>query len=289
MPYEIATEMMTLGDMHFEVDVCGEPASEKLALFLHGFPETSYAWRHQMPLLAEMGYKCWAPNQRGYGKTTSPLDTESYNMHNLVADVIKLIDAAKCKSVTLIGHDWGGVVAWQFAIHNARPLEKLVIMNVPHPAIIAKEIRKFRQMKKMWYILLFLLPKLPEYMLTRDNAKAIERLFKRAFINKANLSEKAIEIYKQNALRPGGMTAMLNWYRYNFNHLPRKGMNKIIEVPTLMIWGEKDVALGLPCSQGTEKFVKDFTIRYLPNTGHFVNEEEPEQTNAILAEWLTSS
>jgi pimeloyl-ACP methyl ester carboxylesterase len=281
MLHEISTKMMQLGNTEFEVDVCGDQSSEQLALFLHGFPETSYAWRHQMPIVADLGYKCWAPNQRGYGKSYSPQDIKSYNMHCLVSDIIKLIDASKCKTVTLIGHDWGGVVAWHFAIHNQRPIKNLVIMNAPHPAVMAQEIKNFRQLRKMWYAFLFQLPKLPEYLLTRNQAMAIEKLLK-----KSKIPDDAIEIYKKNALRPGGMTAMLNWYRFNFNNLPRKGREKVIEIPTLMIWGEKDLALGIHCVLGTEKYVKDFTIRFLPNAGHFVQEEDPEQTNNILSAWL---
>jgi pimeloyl-ACP methyl ester carboxylesterase len=286
MPYDISTQIMSIEDRNYEIDVCGNPASEHLALFLHGFPETSYAWRHQMPVLADLGYKCWAPNQRGYGNTYSPQDIKSYNMHCLVSDVAKFIDTSRCKSVTLIGHDWGGVVAWQFALHNARPIDKLIIMNAPHPSIIAEELTNFAQLRKMWYILLFQLPKIPEYLLTRNHAKAIEKLFYSAFTDKSKITDKALDIYKKNALRPGGMTAMLNWYRYNFSHFPRKGREKIIDIPTLIIWGEKDVALGINCAQGTDKYVENLTMHFLPNAGHFVQEEDPEQTNEILSGWL---
>ncbi len=286
MAIEISTEMMKIGDMDFEVDVCGDQSSEKLALFLHGFPETSYAWRYQMPLFAALGYKCWALNQRGYGKTSSPQEVASYNMEYLIDDVAKIIDASKCKSVTLIAHDFGAVVAWRFALTQKRPLERLIIMNVPHPKIFANEIKNWRQLKKSWYVFVFQLPIFPEYYLTNNHADRICRLFYKAFVDRSKVSKEAIKIYRQNALRPGGMTAMLNWYRSALRMPYNKGINNIIDVPTLMIWGEKDIALGIHTTIGTEKLVKDFTIRYLPDTGHFVQEEAPEKTNEIITAWL---
>lgn len=278
--------MMKIGEMDFEVEVAGDQSSDKLALFLHGFPETSYAWRHQMPLFAEMGYKCWAPNQRGYGKTSSPQDIASYKGEHLVDDVVKLIDASKCKSVTLIAHDLGAVIAWRFALTMPRPIDKLIIMNVPHPKVFAEEIKKWRQLKKSWYVFMFQLPKLPEYFLTKDHADKICGLFYKAFVEKSKVSKTAVDIYVENALRPGGMTAMLNWYRAAIRSPYTKGQNNMIEVPTLMIWGEKDVALGIECSYGTEKFVKNLTLHYLPDTGHFVQEESPEKVNQLITTWL---
>ncbi len=286
MNFEISTKMMQVGDMEFEIDICGDQTSEKLALFLHGFPETPHAWRHQMPLLAKMGYKCWAPSQRGYGKTSSPKAIASYKMELLVDDVAKIIDEAKCKSVTLIGHDWGAAVAWQFALKLPRPLDKLIIMNVPHPAIFALEIKKFRQLKKSWYMFFFQLPKLPEYLLTRNNAEAIEKLMHKSFVDKTRISQYDIEVYRKNALRPDGMNAMLNWYRAAFRALRTNANFKIIEIPTLLIWGEQDSALGINLSKGTEKYVKDFTLQYIPDAGHFVQEDNPKRTNELLLAWL---
>ncbi len=116
----IATEFIDAGEMHFEVHTCGDPEAERLALFLHGFPELAYSWRHQLPLLADLGYRAWAPNQRGYGRTTRPARVADYHIDHLLQDVAALIDASGAKSVTLIGHDWGGLVAWIFAIRQVR-------------------------------------------------------------------------------------------------------------------------------------------------------------------------
>ena len=138
----IKIEWIEAGELTFEVATAGE--GEHLALCLHGFPELHYSWRHQMPLLAEMGYRVWAPNMRGYGGTTRPPDKKDYRLDKLTADVAALIDASGAKEVTLIAHDWGAIVAWQFAIQKVRPLARLVIMNVPHPLCARRELKTWK-------------------------------------------------------------------------------------------------------------------------------------------------
>jgi pimeloyl-ACP methyl ester carboxylesterase len=142
--------------LRFEVETAGE--GDRLALCLHGFPEHAISWRHQLPLLAELGYRAWAPNQRGYGNTTRPAERAAYEMKHLLADAAGLIDASGAKSVTLIGHDWGAMVAWFFAIRRVRPLERLVIMNVPHPLVFRARAKTLPQALRSWYVAFFQLP-----------------------------------------------------------------------------------------------------------------------------------
>ena len=123
----------------FEVAEAGE--GDHLILCLHGFPELNYSWRHQMPLLASMGYRVWAPNQRGYGATSRPARVEDYTADKIVADAAALFDASGAKKLTLVAHDWGGAIAWLFAINRARPIERLVVMNLPHPKCFAAALR----------------------------------------------------------------------------------------------------------------------------------------------------
>ncbi len=134
--WPIETIFVAANGLRFEVDVCGH--GDRLALCLHGFPEAAFSWRYQLPLLAGLGYRVWAPNGRGYGQTTRPPNVDDYRTDRLVADVAGLIDASGARSVTLIGHDWGAAVAWFFATDRVRALERLVIMNVPHPALFAR-------------------------------------------------------------------------------------------------------------------------------------------------------
>ena len=147
-----------------------------MALCLHGFPEHAISWRHQIPVLAGMGCRVWAVNQRGYGRTTRPTKVADYALPHLVDDVAALINAASAEKVVLIGHDWGAMVAWCFAAQQ-RPLDRLVIMNVPHPLCFRAALKHWRQMRKSWYVAFFQLPRLPELMLTMNGGAIVRRMF----------------------------------------------------------------------------------------------------------------
>ena len=282
----ITTSFVKANGLTFEVDQCG--TGEKFALLLHGFPESKHSWRFQMPLLAGMGYRVWAPNLRGYGKSDRPGAVSDYHIDKLVADVAGLIDAAGAKETLLIAHDWGAIIAWQFAIRKVRPLSRLVIMNVPHPVCFAEAMRTWAQLKKSWYVFFFQIPWLPERLFTARGAEAVGRAFTDMAVDKSRFPAPVVQEYRRNALEPGAMRAMINYYRAAL----RAGSKAMVpdpatvDVPTLMIWGEEDTALGKETTYGTEKFVVDFTIRYLPGVSHWVQQEAPERVNGMLAAWL---
>jgi len=285
----IVTRTVEANGFRFAVDEAGE--GDRLALCLHGFPESRFSWRFQLPLLAQMGYRAWAPDLRGYGETEpKPQDVASYRIERLVEDVAALIDASGAKQVTLIGHDWGAGVAWAFAANNVRPLERLVIMNVPHPAVFAKVLRNSpRQLLRSWYMFLFQIPGLPEWLNTAGDARAIRRAFRGMAIDKSRFPDEVLDRYARDAQRPGAMTAMVNWYRAAARHPGLLGGPwPKIETPTLVIWGEADAALGLETLDGTDAYVEDLTIRRLPEVSHWVQQEAPEAVNAILKDWLSA-
>lgn len=285
----IKTEFVEANGLTFEVDMCGE--GQTLVLCLHGFPEHSFSWRFQLPHLAKLGYKVWAPNLRGYGKSSKPKGVAAYAIENLMEDAGTLMDASGCGSVILMGHDWGAVVAWFFAIRKIRPIEKLIICNVPHPVRFAEAIATNKdQRKKSWYIRFFQIPFLPELILRAGHARRIGKAIYDSARDKTMFPPDVIDIYRDNAAQPGALTAMLNYYRA----IVRGGMKRQqaldfpgIETPTLMIWGEDDIALAKETTLGTERHVKDFTIRYLPGVSHWVQQEAPEAVNAIIEAWLT--
>ena len=279
--------LVNANGLSFEVHTAGDPASDRLALLLHGFPEHAFSWRHQLPLFAQLGYRVWAPNQRGYGRSSRPAGTASYRIEHLVADVAGLIDAAGARHVTLVAHDWGGLVAWEFAARRVRPLDRLVIMNVPHPARFREELATNRvQRRRSLYAGFFQLPWLPEWFFRRNGAAAIEQAFRGMAIDKSRFPDDALAVFKENVLQPGAITAMLNWYRAAGRHFGALGTAAVIETPTLLIWGEEDTALGKETTVGTERYVKDLTVRYLPGVSHWVQQEAPEAVNEILATWL---
>lgn len=300
-----AIQFVETNGQRLEVWTDGDPGSDRLALLLHGFPEHAFSWRHQIPLFARLGYRVWAPNQRGYGKSSRPRGVASYRIEELVADVAGLVDAAGAKRVLLVGHDWGGLVAWEFAARNAQrgeagrshrawTLDHLVILNVPHPMRFREELASNRaQRRRSFYAVLFQLPWLPEWFFRRNGAAAIDRAFRGMAIDKGRFPDEVLAVFRENVLQPGAATAMLNWYRAAGRAFGRLGARAgeaypIIETPTLLIWGEEDRALGKETSTGTERFVKDLSVRYLPRVSHWVQQEAPEQVNQLLEEWLAA-
>jgi pimeloyl-ACP methyl ester carboxylesterase len=189
--------------------------------------------------------------------------------------------------VHLAGHDWGAMVAWEFAMRRPRPLERLAIFNVPHPAIFREQIRNNKeQRRRSRYVAFFQLPWLPEYVLRRKNAALIDAAFRGMAIDKARFGDDVLAVYRANALRPGGATAMIHWYRAAGRSFGAAVEPPVIETPTLMVWGEQDSALGKELTYGTERYVKDLTLRYLPQVSHWVQQEAPERVNEIWGAWL---
>ena len=283
----IRSEFIEANGLQFEVDVCG--SGKRLALCLHGFPEHSFSWRFQLPMLADLGYKAWAPNLRGYGNTSRPEGMEAYRMDELIEDVAGLIEASGCDETVLIAHDWGAVIAWQFALRKRLPLAKLVICNVPHPRAMSDAFN-WEQLKKSWYVLFFQIPWLPEKLFGRNEASAIGRMMRDTASDKGMFPEEVGEVYRRNAATPGALSAMINYYRGLLR--PGKGGQRVdpwalIDTPTLMVWGEDDVALSKSTTLTTHKYVSDFTIRYLAGVSHWVQQEQPDAVNDMMSAFLT--
>jgi epoxide hydrolase 4 len=273
--------------LNFNVAVAG--TGDKLALCLHGFPESCFSWRHQMPLLARLGYQVWAPDLRGYGGTSRPIGIQAYSLDNLRADVAALIEASGARQIVLIGHDWGALIAWNYAMFGRVPIDRLIIMNVPHPALAEKGLHTLRQLKKSWYIFFFQLPGIPEWGLSRNGYAAIAHAFRGMAVDKSRFPAEVTRVYQDAAAQPGALTAMLNYYRALLRNLSanRKRGTPPIKVPTLMLWGEVDSALGKELTYGTDRYVSDLTLRYLPNVSHWVQQEAPETVNGMMEAWLT--
>ena len=270
----------------FEVVTMG--TGDRLALCLHGFPESSFSWRYQMPLLARLGYLVWAPDLRGYGRSSRPQGVEAYALEELQEDIASLIEASGAKQVVLIGHDWGALIAWYYAMFGLPPISKLIIMNVPHPALAQRGLRTWRQLVKSWYIFFFQLPKIPEWALARNGCEAIGRAFRDMAVDKSRFPDEVLRVYQNAAAQPGALTAMVNYYRALLRSLRRNRLRGTprIDTPTLMIWGEADAALGKELTYGTDQYVSNLTLRYLPQVSHWVQQEAPETVNAMMEAWL---
>ncbi len=201
-----------------------------------------------------------------------------------------LIDASGARSTLLIGHDWGAIVAWYFAMRKLRALEGLVIMNVPHPAAFERALRtSWRQRGRSWYAFFFQLPWLPERMLAARDGRWLVDALRNTSNRPDTFPDEILEQHRRAVREPGAARAMVNYYRA----LARGGGRRqrrlgypTIETPTLMIWGEEDVALGVETTHGTDRFVSDLQLRFLPGVSHWVQQEAPEVVNAMLEAWL---
>jgi epoxide hydrolase 4 len=256
-----------------------------LMLFLHGFPECWYSWRHQIPEFAK-DHKVVAIDLRGYNDSDKPTNPNAYKMSELVADVKGVIESLGYQRCTLVGHDWGGAIAWNFAYEYPEFLDRLIILNLPHPAKFSQGLLTPQQLLKSSYIFLFQIPFLPEFLIQLNDYQALETAFKGMAIKKDSFSEEDINFYKDAFAKRGVLTASINYYRNAFKSGIIDKSWGVLEVPTLMIWGEKDTALGKELTYGTEQYVRNFQIRYIPNCSHWVQQEQPDLVNKYIREFI---
>ena len=272
--------------IEFEVFEAG--AGDRLALLLHGFPEHAVMWRHPVSPLAAAGYRVWAVNQRGYGATTRPCEKDAYSLEALTMDVAGLIDAAHPASVSLIGHDWGGLIAWVVAIRKLRRIDSLVVLNIPHPLCFRRALEEeWRQKLKSAYSAFFQLPWLPDRLLSVRRGALAERLMQLAAGRDGVFSNEAMDIYRANLAAPGAATAMLNWYRAaGRDILEAEDLDSPVDTPTLVVWGLNDVALSESCLDGTDRYVRKLRIEKLPGVSHWTPEDAPEKVNELILGFL---
>jgi len=259
----------------------------ELMLLLHGFPEFWYSWRHQIPEFAQR-YKVVAIDLRGYNDSDKPADAKAYGMSTLVADVEGVIRGLGYDRCTLVGHDWGGAIAWSFAYAHPEMCDRLIVMNLPHPAKFASGLMTPQQLRKSWYIFFFQLPVLPELLLRANDYRFIANAFTEMAIDKTAFTLADLKAYKTAAAQRGALTAMVNYYRNVFRVRFNRQWSRqwdILKVPTLLIWGEQDTALGIELTYGTEEYVEDLTIRYIPDCSHWVQQEQPQLVNQYMREF----
>lgn len=290
---------------------CAIDGDGPLVIFLHGFPECWYSWRHQLEALAPR-FRVVAPDMRGYNESDKPPGVAAYALPELVADVHGLIQAFGEREAVVVGHDWGGAVAWTFAMEHPEATRRLVVMNCPHPAIFAQHLRTNpRQLRKSWYMFFFQIPWLPETLLGLGHARAIGRAIQDSAIRKDAFTEEDIRHLRDAASRPGALHSGLNYYRAAFRGADAQAMwpgwlrrfvhgdrpapavrQRIedwpkISAPTLLVWGEADVALEKELTLGMEPlFSGPFNIKYVPLSGHWVQQEQAELVNGYLLDFL---
>jgi pimeloyl-ACP methyl ester carboxylesterase len=292
--------------LHCVVDGAGP-----LVLLLHGFPESWYSWRHQIAGLAPR-FRVVAPDLRGYNESEKPAGVAAYAMPELIADVEGLIRAFGEREAAIVGHDWGGAIAWSFAMERPALTRRLAVLNCPHPAIMMEHLRRDpRQLARSWYMFFFQLPWLPEFLLGLGHARAIGRAFRTSTVRRDALSDDDIQRFRDAAMHSGALRSALNYYRaafrdrrnaallpapvrrffYGDQELPPARRTLAdwpkIAAPTLLIWGEQDVALRKELTEGMEAlFTGPFEKRFIADAGHWVQQEQPALVNRWLEEFL---
>ncbi len=262
------------------------PTDGPLILLLHGFPEFWFGWRNQILPLAEAGYRVLAPDQRGYNWSDKPAGVRAYRAAELVADVDGLIRASGRSRATLIGHDWGAAVAWWTAIRLPSLVERLVVMNVPHPRVMATAVRhSWEQRLRSWYILYFQLPHLPEIGLRLPGWQPLERSM-HSSARRGTFSPEVMRCYRQAWSQPGAMTAMINWYRALLRHRPERLATPEVLPPTLVIWGARDRFLISSMAAESVAQCRDGELALFEDATHWVQHEEPERVNQRILRFL---
>jgi len=268
--------------------VLAGPEAGRLVILLHGFPEFWYAWRSQIPPLAEAGYRVVVPDQRGYNLSEKPERVAAYSLDTLAQDIIGLIQALGRKKAYIVGHDWGAAVAWQLVTYHPEWVEKLAILNVPHPAVMSRALRRDRrQLRKSWYMFYFQIPWLPERMLAMNNFHALADTLQRTS-RPGTFTDEDLVHYKGAWAQPGAITAMINWYR----NVVQSGMRYLVKpmalpsisVPTLVLWGKKDFALEWRLAEESLGLCKAGRLVFFENATHWVQHEEAEGVNQLLLE-----
>lgn len=270
------------------------PADGPLVLLLHGFPESSRSWRHQLPALAQAGYRAVAPDLRGYGLS----DTHGpYDVETLAGDVAGLVAALGRERATVVGHDWGAAVAWATAHHAPEHVERLVVLNCPHPASIRHELlTNPRQLARSSYMFVFQLPWLPERLLTRKDCRGVARALRGGSHVREAWTREELDHAREVFMRPGVASAALGYYRAAARHpgvARRLAARHPITAPTLILWGVHDQFLGeetIRPERLRPYFApgNDPVICRIEEAGHFVQNEAPERVNDELLAWLTA-
>lgn len=291
----------SLGVRHVYAEVNGlrmhyvERGEGPLVILLHGFPEMWWSWRYQIPALAEAGFRVVAPDLRGYNETDAK---GPYDIDTLRDDVIGLLDHLRAPKAIVVGHDWGGGVAWHLASTTQGRCDKLVVMNCPHPAVFMQSLMgtwkqiRWSQVRRSWYMFFFQLPFLPEKMLTGGHGQGVVRMLRSMAVDKTNFGSEELQPFVDAVLMPGRATGMVNWYRAMFRTSLRDGRGGInrygeITVPTLLVWAMQDEALGYAdVVPGVERYVPGIDIFPIEGCGHFVQQERPDAVNPKLVAFL---
>ncbi|MBL9007406.1 MAG: alpha/beta fold hydrolase [Myxococcales bacterium] len=285
------SSFVSANGLRFHVVMSG-PKDGKPVLLLHGFPEFWYSWRHQLRALAQAGYRAIAPDLRGYNLSDKPQGIENYRTRVLMEDVVALVAALGYSAVDLVGHDWGGAIAWAVAAsaEHRHVVHRLTVVNAPHPAAFVRRM-SLSQLRRSWYMLFFQLPFLPEKLISKDGFATLRRMLAGS-AERGAFSQLDLDRFVEAMAQPGALTCAVNYYRAMLRQNLVAELRRLSTIPAslpvLLVWGERDPALGKELTYNLHTLVDNLRIEYVPDAGHWVQQERPDVVNRALLSFLES-
>ena len=254
-----------------------------LVVLLHGFPECWLCWRRQLEPLVAAGYRVLVPDQRGYNLTEKPTAVRAYRIEECSRDLAALIASEGRDSARVVGHDWGGMVAWDLALRNPDRVDRLAIVNAPHPTVFRRHLyANPEQLRRSWYAAYFQLPRVPELVCRLTDYDVLERGLRETSAPGA-FADADLAYYRRSWRREDALTGMLNWYRAagRYSLAPPR---ERVDVPALIVWGERDFGLTAALAVDSDQQCVDSRLELLPETTHWVQHERPERLSELLLE-----
>jgi pimeloyl-ACP methyl ester carboxylesterase len=282
-PEAFHQEFIQAGDLRMHAAIEGN-TSDPLVVMLHGFPEYWYAWRFQIKPMAAAGYRVVAPDMRGYNLTDK---TPPYDVFTVASDIVNLIHALGKQRVVVVGHDWGGMIAWAIAMMHPEMVTRLIVCNLPHPRAVRRAQMQMYlpQLLKSWYIAFFQLPSLPEWFCAANDYRVLLGPMRRSL---PKFGEDDAARYRQAWSQAGALPAMLGYYRAlpgGLQQLLQRG--QAVTAPTTLIWGDPDIALDTRLAEWSREYVKGLKLSIIPHSSHFVQLRHPEQVTRLMLEFLS--
>ncbi len=285
-PVHVEHRRIDVGEVSLHVALAGE-GDGPLVVLLHGFPEFWWSWRHRIPALMQAGFRVAAPDLRGYNLSDQPPAVADYGLSHLTADVDGLVRALGEDSAHIVGHDWGAVVAWDFAMRYPARVRRLGILNVPHPAVMVHALLTSpAQVRRSWYVFFFQVPHLPELILQQNDYASLRRSLAAGRLVRPGRDE--LEPYVDAAKRADALRGGMNYYRAMFRGaIPALRTRPArIDAETLVIWGERDLFLGRELATPPRKLVPNARVEFLPEASHWVQVDAPSRVNGLLVPFL---
>lgn len=275
-----------VNDVSLHVVAAGDP-NDPLVVFLHGFPEFWYQWHDYIEPFVEAGYRVVVPDQRGYNRSERPAGVRPYRLTELSGDIVDLIATEDRETAHVVGHDWGAFVGWDLALRHPDTVDRLGIINVPHPEVLQQVIRSnLTQFRKSWYVFFFQVPGLPQWVLRRDDYEFLAAAM-RDGSRPSTFSESELDRYRQAWAGEGTVTAMINWYRAIVRH-SESPPRKRVQASTQIIWGENDRALVPELAPKSLSYCDDGDLKQFSDATHWIPHEHPQRVFDLLLDHLGS-